>query len=75
MLEVAASIDQEAITTESFVIAESVTELNFRDASAHIRAAYNTNHQKVDRGINVSVNPISIHLIIVFFNKYLLRYK
>ncbi len=29
----AASIDQAAITTESFVIAEAVTELNFRNAT------------------------------------------
>jgi hypothetical protein len=60
---VTAFIDQAAITTESFVIAEAVTELNFRNATAHIRAAYTPNQQEVDRGINMSVNPISIHLI------------
>jgi hypothetical protein len=46
MLEVAASFDQAAITTESFVIAESVTKLNFRDAAVKIRAAYTPNQQE-----------------------------
>jgi hypothetical protein len=59
---VAAFIDQAAITTESFVIAEAVAELNFRNATAHIRAAYTPNQQEVDRSINMSVIPNSIHL-------------
>jgi hypothetical protein len=46
MLEVAASLEQAAITTESFVIAESVTKLNFRDAAMQIRAAYTPNQQE-----------------------------
>jgi hypothetical protein len=59
---VAAFIDQAAITTESFVIAEAVAELNFRNATAHIRAAYTPNQQEVYRSINMSVIPNSIHL-------------
>lgn len=69
MLEVATSIEQAAITTKSFVIAEAVTELNFRDAAAQIRAANTQNQQEVDRGMNVSKNPISIHSISDFLKQ------
>jgi hypothetical protein len=69
MLEVATSIEQAAITKKSFVTAEAIKEFNFRDAAAHIRAENTLNQQEVDQGMNMSVNPISIHSISDFFKQ------